>query len=280
MSYLAIPPALFDDVIQGLARVGLHHEGRVVVEKPFGRDTANANELNEIINRTIRMSGSIGSTTSWEGSPPEPDGVPILEHRAGAHMEPPFRPGVQITMSESFGVEGRGAFYDSVGAIRDVVQNHLLVVMSMLAMEPPVSDDPEDLRNERVKVLKAIRPLNPKEVVTGQYAGYTEEPGVEPASSTETFFAGRFEIDSWRWAGVPWIIRAGKALDTTITEAVVEFLRPPRLFFGGELKAPEPNRIYFQSKPRIGSCCRCSRNVLAPRSCRSRSTSSSSTERM
>lgn len=157
--------------------------------------------------------------------------------------------GVQVTMSEDFGVEGRGAFYDSVGAMRDVVQNHLLVLMSLLAMEPPVSDRPDALRDERVKVLEATKPLGPEDVVLGRYEGYLDEPGVAADSQTETYFAARFEIDSWRWAGVPWLIRAGKGLGSTVTEAVVEFLRPPRMLFADEDVVPGPNRLLFRSKP-------------------------------
>jgi glucose-6-phosphate 1-dehydrogenase len=250
VSYLAIPPSLFDDVIRGLAGVGLHHAGRVVVEKPFGRDTESARGLNEIIHRhypeqrVYRIDHFLGKEAVQN----------LMVFRfSNTVLEPiwnrHFVRGVQITISETYGVEGRGAFYDSVGALRDVVQNHLLVVMSLLAMEPPVSDDPDALRDERVKVLKATRTLEPKNVVTGQYAGYRQEPGVDPKSSTETYFAARFEVDSWRWAGVPWVIRAGKGLATTVTEAVVEFLRPPRLLFSDEDLAPGPNRLYFRSKP-------------------------------
>ena len=152
-------------------------------------------------------------------------------------------------MAEEFGLEGRGSFYDSVGALRDVVQNHLLQILSLLAMEPPVSEMPDALRDERVKVLTATKPLSPEDVIRGQYAGYHDEPGIEHESETETFFAARLEIDSWRWAGVPWVIRAGKGLGATVTEAVVEFFRPPRMLFADADSAPGPNRLSFMSKP-------------------------------
>lgn len=250
VSYLAIPPDLFDDVIRGLAAVGLHQRGRVVVEKPFGRDTASARELNEIIHRhypedrVYRIDHFLGKEAVQN----------LMVFRFSNTMLEPiwnrhYIRGVQITMTESFGVEGRGVFYDSVGAMRDVVQNHLLVMMSLLAMEPPVSDGPAALRDERVKVLQATEAIDPARVVTGQYDGYLDERGVAPDSKTETFFAARLEIDSWRWAGVPWVLKAGKALDTTVTEAVVEFLRPPRLLFSDATSAPGPNRLYFRSKP-------------------------------
>jgi glucose-6-phosphate 1-dehydrogenase len=250
VSYLAIPPDLFDDVIRGLASAGLNEHGRVVVEKPFGRDTASAQELNEIIHRfypeerVYRIDHFLGKEAVQN----------LMVFRFSNTMLEPiwnrhFIRGVQITMSESFGVEGRGAFYDTVGALRDVVQNHLLVVMSLLAMEPPVSESPDALRDERVKVLKATEALDLDQVITGQYQGFRQEKGVTPDSITETFFAARLEIDSWRWAGVPWIVKAGKGLDTTVTEAVVEFLRPPRLLFSDQTVPPGPNRLYFRSKP-------------------------------
>ncbi len=250
VSYLAIPPDLFDDVIRGLAGVGMHHQGRVVVEKPFGRDFSSAKELNRIIHRhypeerVYRIDHFMGKESVQNM---------MVFRFSNAMLEPIWNRhyirGVQITMSEAFGVEGRGAFYDSVGAMRDVVQNHLLVMMSLLAMEPPVSDAADALRDERVKVLQATRSLDPGDVVTGQYEGYLDERGVDPGSTTETFFAARFEIDSWRWAGVPWVLKTGKSLDRTVTEAVVEFFRPPRLLFSGDVSAPGPNRLYFQSKP-------------------------------
>lgn len=251
VSYLAIPPSLFDDVIQGLASTGLNVHGRVVVEKPFGRDIASASELNEIIHRhypeerVFRIDHFLGKEAVQN----------LMVFRfSNTVLEPIWNRhyvrGFQISISEAFGVDGRGAFYDSVGAMRDVVQNHLLVMMSLLAMEPPVSEHPDALRDERVKVLQATEALDPARVVTGQYSGYLEEPGVDPDSSTETFFAARLEIDSWRWAGVPWVIKAGKGMATTSTEAVVEFRRPPRMLFGDKAMAPGPNRLTFEFKPR------------------------------
>jgi len=250
VSYLAIPPELFDDVIQGLSAAGLNRYGRVVVEKPFGRDEKSAKELSEIIHRhypeeqVYRIDHFLGKESLQN----------LMVFRFSNTMLEPiwnrhYIRGVQVTLAEEFGVEGRGAFYDSVGAMRDVVQNHLLVLVSLLAMEPPVSDQPDALRDERVKVLEATPSLSPRDVVTGQYEGYRDEPGVAADSSTESFFAARLEIDSWRWAGVPWVIRAGKGLGTTVTEAVVEFLRPPRLYFSGLNDVPGPNRLVFRSKP-------------------------------
>ena len=250
VSYLAIPPDLFDDVVVGLAGAGLASDGRLVVEKPFGRDTSSATELNEIIHRhypearVFRIDHFLGKDAVRS----------LMVYRfSNTILEPIWNRhyvrGVQITMAEDFGVEGRGSFYDSVGALRDVVQNHLIQLMSLLAMEPPVSDDPDALRDERVKVLKATRTLRHRDIVRGQYSGYLDEPGVASESNTETFLAARLEIDSWRWAGVPWIIRAGKGMASTVTEAVVEFNRPPRMLFAGADSLPGPNRIAFRSKP-------------------------------
>ena len=250
LSFLAIPPDLFDDVIEGLGNAGLATNGRVVVEKPFGRDSESARDLNDILHkhfpeqRVFRIDHFLGKEALQN----------LMVFRFSNTMLEPvwnrhFIGGVQITMAEDFGVEGRGAFYDSVGALRDVVQNHLLVLVALMAMEPPVSDEPDALRDERVKVLKATRSLQPSDVVRGRYQGYLEEPGVDENSDTETYFAAKLEIDSWRWAGVPWIVRAGKGLSRTVTEAVVEFKSPPRLLFGDDQMAPGPNRLVFQSKP-------------------------------
>lgn len=252
VSYLAIPPDLFDDVVTGLASVGLNVDGRVMLEKPFGRDTASALALNEIIHRhypeerVYRIDHFLGKEAVQN----------LMVFRfSNSILEPVWNRhyvrGVQITLAESFGIEGRGAFYDKVGAIRDVVQNHLLQVLSVLAMEPPVSENADALRDERVKVLEAIRDLRPEDMVRGQYEGYLDERGVSEQSNTETFAAVRLEIDSWRWAGVPWIIRAGKGLSSTVTEAVVEFVRPPRLLFAAAESRPGPNRLTFRTKPDV-----------------------------
>lgn len=253
VSYLAIPPGLFEDVVEGLAAVGLNRGGRLVLEKPFGRDAQSATELNDIIHRHF-PEGQVYRIDHFLGK--EAVQNLMIFRFANTVLEPIWNRhyvrGVQITLAEDFGIEGRGSFYDKVGTTRDVVQNHLLQVLSLLAMEPPVSDDPDSLRDERAKALSAIVAPTPDAVVRGQYIGYREEPGVAPDSETETFTAVRLELDSWRWAGVPWIIRAGKGLQSTVTEAVVEFDRPPRPLFADADCRPSPNRLTFRTKPDDG----------------------------
>jgi glucose-6-phosphate 1-dehydrogenase len=249
--YLAIPPTAFPTITQSLASVGLNRRGRVVVEKPFGRDLASAEALNAVLHeafpeeRIFRIDHYLGKESVED----------LLVFRfSNSLLEPIWNrnhvSSVQVTMAERIGVEGRGAFYDGVGAIRDVVQNHVLQVVTLLAMEPPVGPSARHLSDEKAKVLMATRSIDPAQIVKGQYRGYCDEPGVGPHSSTETFAAMRLQIDSWRWAGVPWYIRAGKGLAANATEAVVELKEPPKMLFD-ELPGPPPERNL--SRFRLGS---------------------------
>jgi glucose-6-phosphate 1-dehydrogenase len=249
--YLAIPPSMFASVVQGLQKCGCAENGRVIVEKPFGRDLASAQALDQTLHAVFDES-SIFRIDHYLGKEAVQN---ILYFRfANTFLEPiwnrEYIRDIQITMAENFGVQGRGAFYEEVGTIRDVVQNHLLQVVTLLAMDAPVGHDPKTMQAEKLRIFRAMRPLDPKEVVRGQFSGYRDEDGVAKDSQVETFAALHLRIDTWRWADVPFYIRAGKNLPISATEVRVTLKRPPLAIFDPSDQMPS-NYFRLRLSPEV-----------------------------
>ena len=247
--YLAVPPHLFAPAVEQLANSGCAKGGRIIVEKPFGRDLVSARNLNQILHEVFDES-SIFRVDHYLGK--KPVNNMLVFRFANTFVESfwnrNYVESVQVTMAEDFGVQGRGSFYDGTGAIRDVVQNHLFQIISNLAMEPPARNDSESLRDEKVKVLRAISPIDQTDLVRGQFRGYRDEKGVAKDSQTETFAALKLKINSWRWKGVPFYVRAGKCLPVTCTEIVGRLRKPPTLIPEAVLK---DNHLRLRLSPEV-----------------------------